>query len=83
MLKLIYKWFLYSRTEWYSPRAANHCFYIFPCFLVVDQVDKELKEGVAKGFFEAVEADKRKASPPRVPSAYKRWLHYDAQEPTG
>ncbi|CAM9371412.1 unnamed protein product [Laminaria digitata] len=30
------------------------------------QVDKELKEGVAKGFFEAVEADKRKASPPRV-----------------
>lgn len=45
------------------------------CLLIVGQVDKELKEGVAKGFFEAVEADKRKVSPPCVPCACKRLLH--------
>ena len=54
------------------------------CFLVVDQVDKELKEGVAKGFFEAVEADKRKVSLPRVSCTCLRSLHqyYNAQKPT-
>lgn len=46
--------------------ARCHLFFLmsFVCLLVVDQVDKELKEGVANAFFKAVEADKRKASLP-------------------